>query len=622
MAVTWQMVRDAFETTDGVMPPAQARENLAKALAPLFSGTGPGGAVNTVTATGRIVATPSDGTGDVVLTHADSGVLSGTYGSSTQIPVFTVDATGHITLASTAAVATPSSIPWANLTGFPSVTAGNGLIGGGYLAGSVTLSVVFAGSGSANAVSRSDHRHDLQTGALDGVLPVSRGGTAISSPGSVPGNLRWNGSNYIVDFTVFATASSLADYLPLAGGNMSGPIHALGTGNNSDIVLDVFSTGQTFARLALNHYGEIVFGDGTGGVGPIVSFDTSSTKLDIRNYGVKCVDLTTGAIDQTGQLYNHQTNAGILTSAQLNGGDLLLSGNSGTANIKICGSIAANTAGVAPYMYFAGQPNGVGLTGGGMMFQLNSTNGLDLWSWNNTAWVRKSTITSSGTIALVGGTSSQVMKADGTVGKVAFSTDMSGTLQASQFPGLTGDVTAPAGSFDTTLKSIITAGGYVGSSSTVPMIRWDSKGRLTGVDSVSISPLAIGALALTGGTISGPLTLQSNLILPRGSFRDLVGSTSYTAYYGSYVIPTANNYSIAVNQSGADTTLNGSNLVLLCVNNAAVLNATATGVAVSGVLSSTGAISTSSSVISGNAKMAPWSVSPGTFAFLDRKSVV
>ncbi|HOX49892.1 MAG TPA: hypothetical protein PKY05_00280 [Fibrobacteria bacterium] len=52
-----------------------------------------------------------------------------------------------------------SSIPWGDLSGVPSVTAGSGLTGGGLLTAGVTLAVAFAGTGSAATVARSDHSH-------------------------------------------------------------------------------------------------------------------------------------------------------------------------------------------------------------------------------------------------------------------------------------------------------------------------------------------------------------------------------------------------------------------------------------------------------------------------------
>lgn len=61
-----------------------------------------------------------------------------------------------------------------------------------------------------------------------------------------------------------------------------------------------------------------------------------------------------------------------------------------------------------------------------------------------------------------------------------------GTVTAAQFPALTGDVTTPGGSLATTLASVISAGGPTGSATTVPIITWDAKGRLTAVSSIAV----------------------------------------------------------------------------------------------------------------------------------------
>lgn len=61
--------------------------------------TASGGAVN-ITATSPIVVTPSPITGAGDISHADSGVTAGTYGDSTHVGQFTVNAKGHITAAS------------------------------------------------------------------------------------------------------------------------------------------------------------------------------------------------------------------------------------------------------------------------------------------------------------------------------------------------------------------------------------------------------------------------------------------------------------------------------------------------------------------------------------------
>ena len=50
------------------------------------------------------------GTGDVTINHAVSGVISGSYGSSSAIPIITVDSYGHITAISTSSVNIVSSL--------------------------------------------------------------------------------------------------------------------------------------------------------------------------------------------------------------------------------------------------------------------------------------------------------------------------------------------------------------------------------------------------------------------------------------------------------------------------------------------------------------------------------
>lgn len=134
---------------------------------------------------------------------AASGVTPGVYGDGTNVPRFTVDATGRVM----AATSVPLSI-----TGFVPTTreviAGNGLTGGGPLSSNVTLAVNYggaplAGSGSGSAgtaltLSRSDHRHpavDLSDDAqVDGLLGLGSGGTARSLT-MQPGAVMWSGSD-------------------------------------------------------------------------------------------------------------------------------------------------------------------------------------------------------------------------------------------------------------------------------------------------------------------------------------------------------------------------------------------------------------------------------------------
>ena len=135
---------------------------------------------------------------------AASGVTPGTYGTATDIPVFTVDSTGRVMSA--------TSIP-ATISGYVPVTrqviAGTGLTGGGALNANVTLSANLSSStplagfqsgsaGTATSISRSDHKHPAVNLAVDdevdGILGLSNGGTAKSIVAAA-GAIIWSGAD-------------------------------------------------------------------------------------------------------------------------------------------------------------------------------------------------------------------------------------------------------------------------------------------------------------------------------------------------------------------------------------------------------------------------------------------
>ena len=121
---------------------------------------------------------------------ASSGVTAGTYGTATDIPVFTVDSTGRVTAATT--------IP-ATISGYVPVTrqviAGTGLNGGGALNNNVTVNANLSSAtpqsgfqsgsaGSSSNISRDDHKHPAVNlsvdNEVDGILGLANGGTARS----------------------------------------------------------------------------------------------------------------------------------------------------------------------------------------------------------------------------------------------------------------------------------------------------------------------------------------------------------------------------------------------------------------------------------------------------------
>jgi hypothetical protein len=135
---------------------------------------------------------------------SDTGVASGVYGTSTDIPVFTVDSTGRVTAATTIPAAISGYVPTST-----QVIAGNGLTGGGLLSSNVTLAASYSASapaagfqtgsaGAANTLARSDHKHpavDLSADdQVDNILGLGNGGTARSLV-MQPGAMIWSGAD-------------------------------------------------------------------------------------------------------------------------------------------------------------------------------------------------------------------------------------------------------------------------------------------------------------------------------------------------------------------------------------------------------------------------------------------
>ena len=288
----------------------------------------------------RVISIAAGGVGVTELSL--TGVTAGTYGSGSAVPVLTVDATGRVTTVTTAALSVTGFVPTTR-----TITAGNGLTGGGSLASDITLTADFsattplalgsATAGVANTLSRGDHIHpalDLSdTNQTQGALPLGRGGTGDALSPVAGAVVYSTGSKFAL-----SSLGSIGQVLTSNGTAAPSWLTLTGTGTVSSVAVSGGTTGLTTSGGPITTSGTITI----GGTLAVASGGTGQTTYT------------------NGQLLIGNTTGNTLTKATLTAGtNVTITNGSGAITINAADQYVGTVTSVGG----TGTVNGITLTG-------------------------------------------------------------------------------------------------------------------------------------------------------------------------------------------------------------------------------------------------------------------
>ena len=453
------------------------------------------------------VTTNANLTGDVTsvgntTTLAASGVVSGTYGSSTAIPTFTVDSKGRLTSASTTSItAGVNTLTYTNASSY----ANGGTISG------TTLTLAAADATNPGLISTG-------TQTIVGAKTFSGGVTTpiyASTPQALTSGstITWNPANGLNASVTLNQNSTLSFSTTPSTGSYGTLVVTQGSGNNTLTLPTI--TNVTNKVWGSTSTSTIALSTGAGAV-DIVNFyyDGTSCYWNVgQGYGqISSSSLANLATGVTGTLPVANGGTGVTTLTGLvkgNGTNVMTAAVAGTdyqapLTLTTTGTGAATLSGttlniptVATTVNASSISGTVAVANGGTGVTTSTGSGSVVLSTSPTL-----VTPNLGTPSTLVGTNISGTAANLTAGNV--------TTNAN----LTGDVTSVGNA--TTLSASGVVSGTYGSSTAIPTFTVDSKGRITVASNTSITA-GVNTLTYTtassyanGGTISGTtLTLAA-----------------------------------------------------------------------------------------------------------------
>jgi hypothetical protein len=296
----------------------------------------------------RVISIAAGGVGYSQL--ATSGVVAGTYGSASEIPVLTVDDKGRVTVATSTAISLSGYVPTSR-----SIIAGAGLTGGGTLAADRTISLSLSAAlpqsggvpsaGTSSVAARDDHVHpavDLSdTTETSGVLPLARGGTGSSLSPVAGAILYSDGSNVNMS-------------------NPGDPLNVLFSDGTAQPVwrdITAGSTGLSFGLSGSDYAlsGTLAIGSGGTGATTVTAARVNLLPSYTGNAG-KVLALNSGATDLE---WISVAGAGTVTSVNASGGTTGLTFTGGpitsAGTLTLAGTLAPTNGGTGITSYAVGE---------------------------------------------------------------------------------------------------------------------------------------------------------------------------------------------------------------------------------------------------------------------------
>ncbi len=535
-----------------------------------------------------------------------TGVAAGTYGSSTAIPVVTVNSKGRVTNVSTTGISISGYVPDGR-----QIVAGTGLAGGGNLSADRTLSIAYSstipsalGSPSAGTVenpARADHVHPAlnlsDSSQTSGVLPMGRGGTGsamapvagaivyssgtnfnlttVGSPGQV---LASNGAGAPTWLTISGagTVTSVDGSGGTTGLTVSGgPITTAGTLTLGG-TLAISAGGTGLGATATN--GQLLIGNGSGytlatltaGTGVSVTNATGSITLANTAPDQTVTISGAGLISVSGTYPSFTVGAtegfsGTVTSIDVSStvSGLTFSGGPVTQSgvITMAGTLGISSGGTG---LSAAPTNGQLLIGNGSGFVLSAltagtgvsvTNATGSITLANTAPDQTVTLT-NGTAISVTGTYPSFTIANTLPDQTVVLTNGTAISVTGTYPSFTVTNTAP----DQTV--ILSGSGIINVTGTYPSFTVGAVQSFSGtVTSVDVAGGSTG-LTFSGGPVtgSGVITMAGTLAITNGGTGASSQSGARTALgLGTMATQDANSVSITGGSIGSSVLVNLTN---------------------------------------------------------------